>query len=387
MKRMKICFITFEYPPKIIGGLGVYAEQLVKGLGVKKFDVTTISIGDRSEIEKNVFRVSVPDVQYWRRLFFIKSARNLFIHLNRIRKFDVVHLNGAYPIIQRLGVPTVCTFHSVNFSQIKASLKTVSGVKSKEEISDLLLKNTIGCLSDIESVRLSDKIICPSPITAIELQRWCFASAEKLCLVPNGINLKVFDSVRASDVTLLNRYGIEIENFFLFMGRLVFLKGIDSLIRAFKIVRATHKDLKLVIAGKGPFEPYLRKISAGIPGVIFIGYVDDLATKKLLYNKCLALLVPSFHEVLPTVIIEAMACTKPIIATNVGGNPFMVKHGKNGFLVEAGDAKGIANFMELLYENRDLRKALGKFGRCFMEERFVIERTVSETAKVYESLM
>lgn len=384
---MKICFITFEYPPKVIGGLGVYAEQIVEGLNAKNIDVTIISRGDRTEFDGKVFRVSVSSVKYWRRLFFIKNARSLFNHLNRTRKFDVVHLNGAYPIVQKLGVPTVCTFHSVNFPQIQASLRAISGLKSKEEISELVLKNTIGCFSDIESVRLSDKIICPSPITAMELQKWCFARAERIRLVPNGINLKAFDSVKASDIALLDRFGVKPDNFFLFMGRLVFLKGVDSLIRAFKIVRATHKNLKLAIVGKGPFEPYLRKMAAGIPGVVFTGYVDDPAARKLLYENCLGLLVPSFHEVLPTVIIEAMACSKPIIATNVGGNPFMIKHGKNGFLVEAKDSEGIANYMKVLHENCSLRKNLGKFGRDFMEKTFVIERTVGETAKVYESLL
>jgi glycosyltransferase involved in cell wall biosynthesis len=384
---MKICLITFEYPPKILGGLGVYAEQLVKGLSAKNIDVTTISRGDRTEFDEKVFRITIPNIQYWRRLFFIKRARSLFAHLNRNWKFDVVHLNGAYPIIQSFGVPTVCTFHSVNFPQIQASLQAISGMKSKEEISNLVFKNTVGCFSDIESVRLSDKIICPSPITAMELQRWCFAGAERIRIIPNGINLKAFDSVKASDVAMLNRYGVEPDNYFLFLGRLVFLKGVDFVIRAFKFVREIRKDLKLAIVGEGPFEPYLRKIADGIPGVVFTGYVGDPSARKLLYDNCLALLVPSFHEVLPTVIMEAMACSKPIIATNVGGNPFMIKHGKNGFLVEASDSEGIANFMNLLCEDYSLRKNLGKFGRDLMEKKFVIERTVGETAKVYESLL
>jgi len=384
---MKVCFITFEYPPKIIGGLGVYAEQLVRGLTAKNVDVTTISLGNKTEFDEKVFRIQVNDVQYWRRLFFIRTASSLFTRLNRIREFDVVHLNGAYPIRGRLGIPTVCTFHSVNFSQMQVSLRKISSMKSKEDISDLLLKDTVGYLSDIESVRVSDKIICPSPGTAMELQRWCFASAENLRIVPNGIDLAAFDSVKASDATLLNKYGVEPENFFLFIGRLVFIKGIDTLIRAFKIVRAKHRHLKLAIVGKGPFESYLRRMAEGIPGIKFIGHVGNPVAKKLLYDNCLAIIVPSYHEVLPTVIIEAMACSKPVIATRVGGNPFMVKHEKNGFLVEAGDSEGIASFMKLLYENQSLRKDLGKFGRAFMEKTFVIERTVSETAKVYESLL
>jgi 1,4-alpha-glucan branching enzyme len=384
---MRVCFITFEYPPNMIGGLGVYAEQIVEGLKAKNVDVTTISLGNRTEFDKKIFRIQVTNVHYWRRLFFIRSAKSLFARLNGNRKFDVVHLNGAYPIRKKVGIPTVCTFHSVNLSQMQVSLRKISGIKSKEDISDLLLKDTIGCLSDIGSVRASDKIICPSPVTAMELQKCYFASAENLRIVPNGIDLATFDSVQASDATLLKKYGIEPENYFLFIGRLVFIKGIDTAIRAFKIFRTTHKHVKLAIVGKGPFEPYLRRMAAGIPGIVFIGHVDIPEVKKLLYEKCLAFLLPSFHEVLPTVIIEAMACSKPIIATKVGGNPFLVKQGKNGFLVEAGDSESIAGYMKLLCENYDLRKGMGNFGRAFMAKNFVIERTVSETAKVYESML
>lgn len=139
--------------------------------------------------------------------------------------------------------------------------------------------------------------------------------------------------------------------------------------------------------GSGPDERYLRKLASGVDGVVFIGQVDSPATKKLLYGSCMAVVVPSYHETLPTVILEAMACSKPVIATNVGGNSFMIKHGKNGFLVEPADLQSIANFIILLHENSSLNKNLGSFGRKLVEEEFTVEKTVDRTARVYESML
>jgi glycosyltransferase involved in cell wall biosynthesis len=139
--------------------------------------------------------------------------------------------------------------------------------------------------------------------------------------------------------------------------------------------------------GSGPCEPYLRKVARDVEGVHFIGYVDSPNIKKLLYESCLAVVVPSMHETLPTVIIEAMACRKPIIASNVGGNPFMVKNGKNGFLVKPKDIKNMSRFIKVIYQNPDLRKKMGEYGRKLVERKFSYEKMVTETLKVYETML
>ena len=384
---MKVCFISFEYPPKMIGGLGVYADQLVKGLSDKGIDVLTITRGDDNGYSGKVFRILTPEVLYWQRLFFIKKATRLFRRLNKSWKFDLVHLNGAYPMARGLKLPTVCTFHATNATQVRSSLRMLGSMKTPRDISALVLRNPVGILCDILSAQLSDKIICPSPSIAREIQSYCFVNEEKLHVVPNGVDLKAFDRVKAFDSTLLDKYGIEKDNFVLYVGRLIFLKGVDYLIRAFGIARKECKDLKLVVMGSGPCELHLRKVACDVEGVLFIGHVDSPNVKRLLYESCLAVVVPSMHETLPTVVIEAMAHGKPVIATNVGGNPFMVKNGKNGFLVTPRDTKSMSQFIRTLYENPDLRKKMGAYGRELVEKEFSCEKMTTETLKVYESLL
>jgi len=384
---MKVCFISFEYPPKMWGGLGVYADQLVKGLKDKGIDVLTITRGDKNRYGERIFRIVTPEVLYWQRFFFIKTAISLFRRLNKSWKFDLVHLNGAYPIARGLKLPTVCTFHATNFTQIKSSFRMLGSVKTTESISALVLRNPIGTLCDILSAQLSDKIICPSPSIAREIQRYCFVNEEKLHVVPNGISIKAFDGVKAFDPTLLEKYGLEKDNFVLYVGRLIFLKGVDYLIRAFGIARKKCKDLKLVVMGSGPCESHLKDIARDMEGVLFIGHVDSPNIKRLLYESCLTVVVPSMHETLPTVVMESMTYGKPVIATNVGGNPFMVKNGKNGFLVAPKDTEGMSQFIKILYENPDLRKKMGAYGRELAEKNFSYEKMTTETLKVYESLL
>jgi glycosyltransferase involved in cell wall biosynthesis len=384
---MRVCFISFEYPPKVLGGLGTYADQLVKGLTDKGIDVLTITRGDRNEYSGKIFRILTPDVLYWRRLFFIKSATSLFHSLNKSWKFDLVHLNGAYPLIRSLKLPTVCTFHSTNLIQIRAGLRDLWSIKSPEDQLSLVLRNPVGILSDIFSARVSDKIICPSPSISTELQSYRFVDDKKIHVIPNGIDLHTLNRVKASSDNLLDEYGVEKEKFILFVGRLSYLKGVNYLIEAFKIVRQEYNDIKLVIMGSGPSMPNFKNIALNVGGVIFTGHVNSQNIKRLFYESCLVVVVPSLHDTLPTVILEAMTYGKPVIATNVGGIPIMVKNWKNGFLVPPRDKMSISRFIKILYLNPDLRKKMGASSKELVEKRFSCEKMTTETIELYETLL
>jgi glycogen(starch) synthase len=234
---------------------------------------------------------------------------------------------------------------------------------------------------------LSDKIICPSPSIAHELQSHCFVRGEKIHVVPNGVPLKAWNEVKTFDVGFLEKYGIKEEKFVLFVGRLTYLKGVDYLVDAFRLVHEEFRDVKLVIAGDGPSMPHLKSIARDLDNVLFIGRVNSPNIKRLLYESCSVVAVPSLHETLPTVVLEAMMNEKPVIATNVGGNPLMVRNGENGFLVAPKDSKSLSQSIKTLCQNPDLRKKMGACGRKMLERKFSCERMVNETLKVYETLL
>jgi glycosyltransferase involved in cell wall biosynthesis len=217
---------------------------------------------------------------------------------------------------------------------------------------------------------------------------YCFGDVNKIRVIYNGIDLKEFDETECFDDTLLDQYNVQKNKFFLYIGRLSSIKGIQYLIEAFKTVQSQHPDLKLVIVGRGDFEQQLRKIAGGNKGIIFTGHIESIRIKKSMYCASIAVILPSSaYEVLPMTILEAMACRKPVIASNVEGNSFIVKHGKNGFLSRPRDSANLAKLMNVLFEDRALGKKMGMLGRQMAEQEFTMEKMVNETLKAYESLL
>jgi glycosyltransferase involved in cell wall biosynthesis len=381
---MKVCFVSFEYPPNNLGGAGTYASLLVEGFKKKGVDIYTITRGEKTDHNQKIYRLPVPDTTYWRRLFFINPALNLIDDLNRKHNFDVVHFNEPHIVTRSPKLPMVCTFHSTQLHELQLSIQDRS-LRNVEGIRDLLVKNPVGYLSDIITCHLSDRIIGPCP-DLINLLRYCFVDREKVRIVPNGIDPEMFDNT-SYDAAFLDRYALEKDNFLLYMGRLYSLKGIQYLIKAFQNLKKKFKQVKLVIAGTGDFEPYLRKVAKDTKDILFVGYVDSMMIKKSLYENCLAVVVPSIYETFPMVVLEAMVCRKPVIASNTGGIPLLVNHGKNGFLVKPRDTRGIETSVTRLCEDSELRRKMGIFGRRLVEEEFSVDKMVDGTLKVYESLL
>jgi glycosyltransferase involved in cell wall biosynthesis len=161
---------------------------------------------------------------------------------------------------------------------------------------------------------------------------------------------------------------------------------VQYLIDAFKVIKKDYINLKLVIVGTGDLEGYLKNLSQGIAGIVFTGHIDSLNVRTILYKNCASVVVPSIYEGLPTVVLEAMACGKAVVASGVGGIPLLIRHGQNGFLTKPGDSEGLEKFIRLLLENANLRENMGAFGRRLMEKEFSVNRMVCDTLKVYDSL-
>jgi glycosyltransferase involved in cell wall biosynthesis len=385
---MKVCFVSFEYPPMVEGGVGTYALNLVKGLRGSEVDVYTITRGEKTFTEDKTYRLFTPNRLYWRRLYFIERAMSLFRTLNKTHRFDVVHLNGTYPNLTGFGIPTMCTLHAYsNLKQMKTAIQ-MRNFKAVNGITYLLVKTPVGSLFDLTTTGMSEKIICPSPGLARDIMVSCFVDAHKIQVVPNGIDLRELDATIRYDDSILREYGVHEGEFILYVGRLSYFKGIEYLIEAFKEARIEYPRLKLLIVGRGDYENHLRRISHNTKDVVFAGHVDSMQLMKLFYETSIAVVLPSIvDEVFPMAILEAMACGKPVIGTNVGGMPLLIEHGKNGFLSKPKDSKELARLIKTLYKDSSLSEKMGLSGRKLVEEKFTVDRMTNETLKVYESLL
>ena len=210
----------------------------------------------------------------------------------------------------------------------------------------------------------------------------------KLPLFRMELILRSFDEIQDSDASVLEKYDLERDDYLLFIGRLSSYKGVQYLLEAFRSVKKEYQNLKLAIVGEGDFSGTLRRLAgtSDTKDVVFTGYVDALKVKKAFYRNSLMVVVPSLYDTFPTVVLEAMACGKAVIASNVGDIPMLVRDGKNGIITRPGDQKNLIEAIRILYEDVDLRKRMGLFGRELLENEFTAEKMAERTLGLYHSL-
>ncbi len=157
-------------------------------------------------------------------------------------------------------------------------------------------------------------------------------------------------------------------------SRLVTAKGIGELISAFALI-APNKPYELWLVGDGPNEATLKTLAGKTKGITFWGYranpLDFVAAADIFVH-------PSYHEGFSLSLVEAAMLTKPIIACNVGGNPEIITDGKNGLLIPSKDQQALAEAMERIANNHNLRDRLGRAARQTYERSFRFDTIVKE---------
>lgn len=171
------------------------------------------------------------------------------------------------------------------------------------------------------------------------------------------------------------------------VGRLTRIKGQEVLLRAIARINAGTSNFKVIVIGDGPERIKLQELATilGIDNIIrFIGHRDDV------YD-CIdaldILALPSLHEGLPMVLLEAMALGCPVIASRIGGIPEVIEHGKSGLLFSAGNDKELADYIVFLLGDRKGSIRLGKEGRERVRTHFNAELMAMHTAQVYKLLV
>lgn len=144
-----------------------------------------------------------------------------------------------------------------------------------------------------------------------------------------------------------------------FLGRLVEQKGVDVLIKAVHFLLEQDRSYQLIIGGSGPLESQLKKIVVDLDikeKVIFVGNVSD---KNSFFKMIDIFVLPSRFEGFPLVLLEAGMYQMPVVATNVSGNPEIIRHGETGLLVEKDNPKELSSAL-LQYKDEELRERMSK---------------------------
>ncbi|MCB0194330.1 MAG: glycosyltransferase family 4 protein [Anaerolineae bacterium] len=172
-------------------------------------------------------------------------------------------------------------------------------------------------------------------------------------------------------------------NEILFFGRIWAYKGLEYLIRAEPLITAQIPDAKIVIAGKGDDFSSYRRMMVNPENFIVHNEFVSYEKRAKLFRRASIVVLPYVEATQSGVIPVAYTFAKPVIATEVGGLPSQVEHGRTGFLVPPCDEKALADSIIQLLQDNDLRRQLGANGKHKLETEWSAEAVAKKTIPVY----
>ena len=385
---MKILMLTWEYPPRVVGGISKVVYDLSHKMVKEGNEVTVVTYkeGDNVKYYENDKGVEVYRVDNYmiRPNNFIDWIMQLNFNMitkaneiiNKNGKFDVIHAHdwlvaySAKSIKESYNIPLISTIHA-----------TESGRNSG--IHD----ETQRYINDSEWMLTyeSSEVIVNSNYMKNEVQRLFGLPYDKINVIPNGVNLQLFSNVNI-DYDFRRQYAMDNEKIILYVGRLVYEKGIQNLIAAMPKVLDRYHDSKLIICGRGGMIDDLREQVKylGIDNkVYFAGYCDSKKMQKM--YKCADVAVfPSTYEPFGIVAIESMLSGTPTIVSDVGGLNEIIEHGVTGMKSYAGNANSIADSVLALLFDPKLCANISQNAIKKVKENYNWSKITDSTYYVYQ---
>jgi len=383
---MRICMLTWEFPPRIVGGIARHCFGLSRALARKNLDVhvVTLEFPGAPEFEEmdgvKVHRVRIeighPDFIIWT-FIFNHFMEKLVANLSRNYEFDVIHihdwLTAPVGIAAKyyMNKPLVSTVHSIEMGRAQ-------GLRNPNS----LLIDGLEWWMTYEA----KKIISCSSSMRWELERHFHLPPEKITVIPNAVDPSKYQRNIDRD-EVRRRYGIEPhEKVVLFVGRLVPQKGVEYLVRAVPLVLQRIRNVKFVIVGDGWSKDYLEGMARATgygDRVIFLGFISDSDLTELTMSVDV-LVVPSVYEPFGIVALEGMAAGVPVVAANVGGLSEIIEHDKTGVLVYARNLESIAWGICRVLSDPGYSRWLAQNAKRKVQESYSWDAAAERTIKVYE---
>lgn len=362
-----------------MGGAERLLIPILKHLDTGRFSpyVCALQIRDGNPIADDIRALGVRvDVLPVRRL---RDPLNVarFVRYLRETQADLVHTQLEFantlggPAAKWLKLPVVCTLHTL--------FDPTWGVKSY-----------FRHLAMWWSLRtFFDRVIAVSESTRLHHIKKGLLDPSKVLTLYNGIDLTGFSAIDASERACLRReLGIPATSPLLItVAVLRPQKGIQYMLDALPQILDAIPKATYLIVGDGEHRSLLEQQAQAIGvhnRVAFAGVRKDIPALLAASD---VFVLPSLGEALPTVLAEAMAARKPIIATAVGGMPEMVQDTENGILVPSCDPEALARACIRLLSDGSLARRLGERGREIVEERFNVRCQAQQLGELYDKLL
>jgi len=387
---VKILMLSWEFPPKVVGGIAAHVQDLSLALAAKgqEVHVLTTGIPGTASTERidgvSVHRVQMdnpepPDFLPWVLQLNINLVEKAFALQRKGEEFQLIHAHDwltayAGKLLKHVWrLPLVATIHATEWGRNNG------------------LHNSLQrYISDVEWWLgfESWKVICCSRHMFSELRQVFQLPADKLKIIPNGVYPENFRLPAGEPVEIRGKYASPDEKIIFFVGRLVREKGLDNLLEAMVKVLDRYRQVKLVIAGKGPYEQELKERARRLgiyERVYFSGYLDD-ATRNALFRLADMAVFPSFYEPFGIVALEAMAAGTPVVVNDTGGLGEVVRHGKNGLKAFTNSIDSLTDNILWLLNHPEHGEKMQKQALREIDEVYNWDKIALSTLDVYEEV-
>lgn len=311
------------------------------------------------------------------------NPKTLFrlVKIIRENRIDIIHSQGARTDF----------YTRIAARILKPKVRAVNTIAMPVEGYDVHpLKKIIYTVFDRSSERYVDCFISISDSVKDALINKHKIPKHKIARVYNGIELNEYNSsdFEKTSMNIRKEYNLDKGEFLIgAIGRLVWQKGFEYLIEAAPRILKQMPQARFLIVGDGPLKKSLteksRELGAG-DQVVFSGFRSDI--KEILASVDI-LVMPSLLEGFPMVTLEGMAMAKPIIASDIDGIREQIDHNENGILVPPKEPDALAKAIIFLLKDRERARELGLSAQKKAEEKFSVEKMISETERVYKEIL
>jgi len=366
-----LMIMSTPFPPE--EGIGYHVYNLTNELIKRGDKVTILTRGGFIESRGEVDGIDYIKLPFFPLYPFHVIIHGLFVNKflnNNSKKYDLVHIHSPLSPVPNTSIPIVSTIHS-----------SIVGDSRNNEILDL--KGIVsGFLSVTTSKKLINKLLLKSKITITVSNTVCgelkqYYGYHNAIVIGNGINVNEF-KINHGEV------GIPSIPTLIYVGRLSEGKGIFDLLDGIKLIQQT-RPVKLLICGKGRLRKKIEKyisINQLENSVVMMGQVSHGQLIDL-FGKSSIFISPSYHEGLPTAVMEAMAAGVPVLLSNIQAHKELIEENYSGFLFLKGDSEDFRKKLLYVLENQKSWNIIRKNAREIVEYNYSWAAIVNRIANTY----
>ena len=391
-RDLSVMMFSWEYPPRIIGGISPHIYYLSKSLarnGVKVYVITCDFPGapahevvDGVEVYRiDSYKNPAPDFATWVYLMNVNMQKEAAAITRSLgARIDIFHAHDW--LVATAGIGLKHVFRKPFFATVHSTeIGRRNGIHSDYE---RMIHETEAWLT-----YEAWKVVCCSDYM-VQHTKWAFGlPTDKLMMIPNGVNTEVYKKNEKEDLAKFRKkYALPEEKIVLFVGRLVYEKGVHVLVNAApKVLEKTNA--KFIIVGNGYMKDQLLKIvkSTGLAHKVMItGFVDDDTLRKL--QRCADVsVVPSLFEPFGIVALEAMAARSPVVVSDTGGLSEIVNHDVDGVKVYTGNPDSLAWGITRVLTNEQYANTIRTNAYQKIQEKYNWEKIGQQTKNLYENVL